>query len=765
MMIEDVELRNLFKTSSEEHLHNLENGLMQLEKNSQDQATLEEVLREAHTLKGDARMLGVDDIETLIHQIEDIFVAIKKHEQVLTPQLCESLYQGLDAMRKIVREAVTGVASGVNVFYVLAQLMGANTDTSTEDQEALFEPNTEEVDLFPDITAPLEADDLFPDITSREPSAQDIATEDSYQIETIRVEPQKLDTLMTQAGELAVTKLRIAYHLTEIEEIATLYDEWSRDAFVQRLALDNLEKTSANSSSNEQIYSHHQVEQRLDRLGILINRLKSQAYEDTARLELVANELESGIRTLRLLPLSTVFNLFGRMVRDLASQQSKQINLVIEGGDTTADKRILEEMKDPLMHLIRNSIDHGIETPQEREKLGKPPTATIRLRGYYSGNSIGIEIIDDGRGLDTESIKRTALRRGVCSSEELAKMSVEQIQSLIFAPGFSTRTEVTELSGRGIGLDVVRAKVEQLKGAIAIESSQGLGCTFKLQLNTTLTTTHVLIVAVNNVPYAIPVDSVQTTLLVARQEIFATGGCQTIMLDSQPVSVAWLTDLLQLPLTVPSSPKAADATAKMLPCIVLQVGTQRLGLLVDDLVDQQIVVLKPQSKLLQRVRNVSGATILATGEVCTILNPQDLLRSVQKGRGTTTSQQFLQELKKPAILLVEDSITIRTQVKRILEGAGYDVTAAVDGLDGFNKLKSRNFDAVVSDVQMPNIDGLALTAKIRQQKEYTELPIILVTTLADDEDKKRGADAGANAYLTKGNFDQQLLLDTLKRLI
>jgi len=368
--------------------------------------------------------------------------------------------------------------------------------------------------------------------------------------------------------------------------------------------------------------------------------------------------------------------------------------------------------------------------------------------------------------LDTESIKRTALRRGVCSTESLAKMSVEQIQSLIFAPGFSTRTEVTELSGRGTGLDVVRTKVEQLKGAIAIESNQGLGCTFKLQLNTTLTTTHVLIVAVNNVSYAIPVDSVQTTLLVARQEIFATGGCQTIMLDSQPVSVAWLTDLLQLPLTVPTSPKAADFTTKMLPCIVLQVGTECLGLLVDALVDQQIVVLKPQSKLLQRVPNVSGATILATGEVCTILNPQDLLKSVQRGRGTpTSSQQFLQEIKKPAILLVEDSITIRTQVKRILEGAGYDVTAAVDGLDGFNKLKSRNFDAVGSDVQMPNLDGLALTAKIRQQKEYTELPIILVTTLADDEDKKRGADAGADAYLTKGNFDQQLLLDTLKRLI
>ncbi len=777
MMIEDVELRNLFKTSSEEHLHNLENGLMQLEKNSQDRATLEEVLREAHTLKGDARMLGVEDIETLIHQIEDIFVAVKKQEQILTPQLCESLYQGLDAVRKIVREAVTGVASGVNIFYVLAQLMGANTNTSLEAEESLAAPTTGEVDLFSDTAEQIEVDTLFPDLASST-SEQNIASQDTspvveettgesnYQIETIRVEPQKLDTLMTQAGELAVTKLSIEYHLTEIEEIVTLYEEGRRDAFRHRLALDNLEKTAANSATNQQIHFHHQVEQRLDRLGVLINRLRSHAYENTARLELVANELESGIRTLRLLPLSTVFNLFPRMVRDLATQQSKQINLVIEGGDTTADKRILEEIKDPLMHMIRNSIDHGIETPQEREKLGKPPTATIRLRAYQTASSIGIEIVDDGRGLETESIKRTALLRGVCSPDELAKMSPNQINSLIFAPGFSTRTEITELSGRGIGLDVVRTKVEQLKGAIAVESIQGLGCTFRLQLNTTLTTTHVLIVEVNSVSYAIPVDSVQTTLLVARSEIFATGGCQTIVLDNQPVSVAWLTDLLQLPLNVPLSFQAADSTAKMLPCLVLQVGTERLGLLVDALLDQQNVVLKPQSKLLQRVRNVSGATILGTGEVCMILNPQDLLKSVQKRTGTgTVLPQFLQEIKKPAILLVEDSITIRTQVKRILEGAGYDVTAAVDGLDGFNKLKSRNFDAVVSDVQMPNIDGLTLTTKIRQQQEYTELPIILVTTLADDEDKKRGADAGANAYLTKGNFEQKLLLDTLKRLI
>ncbi len=570
---------------------------------------------------------------------------------------------------------------------------------------------------------------------------------------------------MTQAGELTVTKIRIAHHITEIEELIALYEEWNRDAYVNRLALDNAERRSPLGAS-EQVHSfHYRGEKRLERLGFLLSRLKNQAYEDTARLEIVANELESGIRTLRLLPLSTTFNIFRRMVRDLANQQSKSINLVIEGGDTTADKWILEEIKDPLMHMLRNAIDHGIETAQEREQSGKPRTATIILRGYQTASSIGVELIDDGRGLDIESIKRTALRRGVCSPEKLAKMTTNQIQSLIFAPGFSTRTEVTELSGRGVGLDVVRAKVEQLKGTLQVESSPGQGCTFRLQLLAAVATTHVLIVEVNNVSYAIPVEFVETTLLVSRSEIFAIDGSHTIALDGQPVSVSWLTDLLQLPLDVPASPKALNSTSNMLPCIVLQVGNERLGLLVDALLDQQNIVLKPQSKLLRRVRNVSGATILGTGEVCMVLNAQDLMKSVQQRTGTDSVASLIAQAKKPTVLLVEDSITIRTQVKRILEGAGYDVTAAVDGLDGFNKLRSNTFDAVVSDVQMPNLDGLSLTARIRQHKEYSELPIILVTTLASDEDKRRGAEAGANAYLSKGNFEQKLLLDTLKRLI
>lgn len=781
-MIADEELRNIFKTASEEHLQKLEDGLLHLEKHPDDQARLEEVLREAHTLKGDSRMLGVDDVEALTHQLEETLGPVKRGESIFSAQICDRLCQGVDAIHKLVHEAVTGEPADVNVFSILAQLMGADTGSSAQN----LENGSHDRSLFPDTITDSEfnVDSLFSDTTTKLPVLSDRATKPlpvpappalkipaadastqvgSNQIQTIRVEPQKLDTLMTQAGELTVTKTRIAHHTAEIQKIVTLWEEWSRDAYANRLAFNDVRGLHNGTLKQVEIFQQR-AEKRLELLGVLVNRLKNAAYEDTARLGIVAGELESGIRTLRLLPLSTIFNHFPRMVRDLAHRQSKKVNLVIEGRETRLDKWILEEMRDPLMHMMRNAIDHGIETPQERQSLGKPGTATIRLRGYQTASNIVIEIVDDGRGLNIESIKQTALRRGVCREEELAAMTTAQIQLLIFASGFSTRTAITEISGRGVGLDVVRANVERLKGTVQVESTPGMGCTFRVQLNTTIATTHVLIVEVNSISYALPMEFVQTTLLVSQREIFAIEGCQTIALNGQPVSVAWLADLLELQLSAPVSPKAAGAS-KMLSCIILRVGEERLGLLVDALLDEQDVVLKPQSKFLKRIRNVSGATILSTGEVCMILNPQDLLNSVQKRTVSVTSETVEEEQRRSAILLVEDSITIRTQVKRILEKAGYEVVTAVDGLDGFNKLRTHTFDAVVSDVQMPNLDGLSLTAKIRQHQEYRELPIVLCTTLATDEDKRRGAEAGANAYLTKGTFDQNVLLNTLRRLV
>ncbi|MFB2833895.1 response regulator [Floridanema evergladense] len=837
MFIDDEELRIIFKSASEEHLQKLEEGLLKLEKNPHDRANLEELMREAHSLKGDAGMLGLKDISTLAHQLEHILGTIKRDEAELSPDVSDRLYQGLDAISQLIAEAVEGTPAHIDAFHVLAYMMGGNspeTSPNTTENHPLSEAETNEEEplsvqqirenlpesettitatdveiIYPEVEDPPNVN--TPNLTSDAVTSKEIkkinftissisenspeslkettnktSTEQTYRIESVRVETRHLDSLMTQAGELTVTKIRVNHRLAEIEEIANLCEEYSRiRSQTSRITIKTESASIAFFSSAASLFSlpkssdlvlrkdlSQSTEKFLERLGTLVKKLRSSLYEDVQRLEVISDELSDGIRTLRLLPLATIFNLFPRMVRDLAKQQGKEINFIIEGGETKADKRIIEEMKDPLMHMIRNCVDHGIETVEERCRLGKSPQGTIILRAKQTTTNVVIEVIDDGSGLDLEKIKQTALKRRVCREEELSTMTPSQIQSLIFTPGFSTRTFVTEVSGRGVGLDVARTNVEHLKGNIQVESNFGMGCTIRMLLPTTLATAHVLIVSVDNISYAIPVEYVMMARLITQEDIFPIEGQDTIVVDSQPISVTHLADLLEINHqqgwgTLPL--QYATTNSQHLPCIIIKVGDATLGLIVDALLDEQDVMLKPQGKLLKRVRNVSGATILGTGEVCMVLNPQDLIKSVRKQAVSKVARRVVKSLptteRKQVILLVEDSIAIRTQEKRILEGAGYEVVTAVDGMDALSKLKSRSYDAIVSDIQMPNLDGLSLAAKIRQHKEYSEIPIILVTSLASDEDKKRGAEAGANAYITKGTFNQQVLLDTLRRLV
>ena len=821
MMIEDEELRLLYKTSSEEHIQKLESDLMILEKNPQDTAALEEFLREAHTLKGDSRMLGLDDIEMLVHHLEDCVEGIKAGKGEITPELCDRLYGGIDAIERLSRHAVTGETVQVDTFAVLATLMGSSeqpNSVSTEadlfaDDDDLFggQPSSlgAEADLFADDgdfgeqsnSLGAEADlfgddddfgeplslnaeaDLFADdeidnlvaesveegqptpvvlpaasTATQTQSAPAIAashTDSNYKIDTIRVDPLKLDTLVTQASELTVTKLRISQQIAEIEQISNLWSGWGQQ---DRSILSEIE-----GAVNPEVFMPlkqllQDTEQRVDALGRSIVSLRTRANEDIASLGIISDRLESGINDLRQLPLATVFNLYPRMVRDLARQLGKEVEFVIEGGDTKADKRILEEIKDPLLHLIRNAIDHGIETPSVRIAQGKPSSATLILRGYQTGNSIGIEISDDGRGLDLDSIARTAIERQVRTEAEIAMMGESEIQSLIFASGFSTRDRVTELSGRGVGLDVVRANVERLKGAIQVTSDFGRGCKFQVRLNTSLATTKVLILSIEETLYALPLEFIRTMITLAPQDIYEIEGKSTVTFEDRPLSVTSLARLLQLP-------SASTSHKNYLSCIVLQVGSDCFGVIVDDLVDRQDVVLKPQSKLLKRVPNIAGATILGNGTVCMILNPPDLLHSLRSGNWHRVVPQVEQAIAKNRLLLVEDSIIIRTQMERLLKGAGYNVTIAENGLIGLQQVRSQEFDIVLSDVEMPEMSGLEMTAAIRQDSQYNDLPIVLITTLAAPEDKLRGQQAGANAYLTKGDFDQQLLFATLEQLI
>jgi len=715
-MIEDKELRSLFKIESEERLQHLDDGLLRLEKTPSDQSLLEDLFREAHSLKGAARMLGLAEIQTLAHQLEDALGAARKGEAMLPPEAVAGMYPTLETIRRLVQIEI-------------GEPERADSEVPNAELPPAAQPRVESTPAISQAAAP-------------KPQA--------FRIETIRVNPRKLDALLTQAGELTVTKIRIARRLTEMDELLDYCEEWGRAVH------------SGQVSTN----AGEQIAQRLEPLQEMLDHLRGDAYEDSARLDFIADQLESGIRTLRLLPMSTLFGLFPRLVHDLARDQRKEVALVVEGEDTVADKHVLEEMKDPLMHMLRNAIDHGIEAPEPREQAGKPRAGTIRIKASQTPASIVIEVNDDGRGLDIEEIRRTALKRGMHSEEELAGMSVAQIQSLILMPGFSTSSLITDVSGRGVGLDVVRNNVERLKGTLQIESAPGKGLTLRAQLPISLATVRVLIAATSGHRYALPVEHVQFSRKVPLHELYAMEGRQTVSIDGHPVSVARLDELLGMADTGMRNPDSSRNPQNTVVCVILGVGEERFGLMVDDVVDELEVVLKPQSRLLKRVRNVSGATILETGEVCMVLNPHDLLKTLCKKSVSAVPVSVDKTAPaKKVLLLAEDSITTRTQEKRILEGAGYEVVTAVDGADAYNKLGTRSFAAVVSDIEMPNMTGLALTERIRADRKYAELPIILVTSLASAEDQRRGLEAGANAYVSKPSFDQRVLLDCLARLI
>jgi two-component system, chemotaxis family, sensor kinase CheA len=780
-VIEDEELKDIYRLSSQEHLQNLEAGILHLEQEPNQLEILGDLLRAAHSLKGDSRVVGVTSMEAVTHALEEVLTRIQRQEITITSELSDRLYQTLDGMRRLVEEALTSRSSGVDIEQTIELLILTQQSDSksyvpprsqTNEQKSEFplthQPRSELIQQSAAIASTNRQEHSLVQ-TATEIAIYPTKIEEPYRIETVRVPTKSLDNLVTQVGELIVSKTRMSHTVVEIEQVSNLWKELKAKGF-QKSDLDEYDQEA------------EAIEVRLEQK---IEYLKTLAQENNTKLEFVVGELEEKIANLRQLPLSQVFQLFPRLVRDLAKEQGKQVLLVIQGGDTQVDKKILEEIKDPLMHLIRNAIDHGIETPSERRQSGKPDQATIKLTGYQAGNKIIIQLEDDGRGLNIEQIKKTAVKRGLHYPEELENMSVSQIHALIFQPGFSTCDFITEVSGRGVGMDVVKNNIEKLKGIIEIDSIPHQGCTFNLRLPTTLAKSDVLLVEIHGIVHAIPVDFVEASLQIDPGRIFPLEGKDAIIIEGKAVSVAHLADLLQItnsPAYVVAAKHESIAT-KLKPCVLIKVGEERFGLIVDRLLDIIDVAFKPQSNILRRVRNVAGATILGTGEVCMILAAQDLLQSLKGNSSsllTITGSNFnlLPESQakganngaslqpgKLKILLAEDSVLVRTQEKRLLEAAGYEVTTAADGLDGYNKLQNNYFDAVISDVEMPNLDGFSFTKRIRQNDEYSELPIILVTSLSTDEDKRKGAEAGANAYIVKGQFNQNILLDTLARLI
>ncbi len=718
------ELMQTFKTEAADHLQTLNQTLLRLERQPEEakhQELLKTAFRAAHSLKGAARAVSMEDVESLAHDLESVLQQARDAKLLLNAGSCDVLYDTLDAIEQLL------AGQSIDLDNLRARLAGVGAESgegaSSESSQSIEEP----------VESPL------PDrgtVTLGE--------------ETIRVAVDKLDDLMAQAGELIVSKISAEQRLIEMQNIYQQAVRWAKTWREIRALLPRI-GGDVGQQLTDILTRHYDQLQSLTRQ---INSLDQAISRDTLRLDMVANTLQDQVRRVRMVPFQSLALVLERAVRDAAHSEGKQVTLQIKGGEVELDKKVLETLKDPLLHLLRNAASHGIESPDERQAAGKPAEGRIVVAVQQRGSEVRILVHDDGRGFDLDALRQAGTRSGMTLDE---RASADEIIALAFLPGITTAHEVTAMSGRGIGLDVVRQQLETLQGRIAVKSTPGKGTSFQLFVPVSLTMTRGLLVRCGAERYAIPLLSVEKILEL--ENGFTVEGQPMITVDQTPLPLVSLAAVLGRP-AAPENDRAL--------VVIVGVAEQRMAFLVDDVLTEQELAVKPLGRPLRRVRNVVGAALLGSGEPVVILNPADLIKAA---RGVQTPILMLngnkdQEAKPPVrVLVVDDSITTRTLERNILEAAGYEVITATDGLEALQRLKENTINVVVADIQMPNMDGITLTRTIRESNEHKEIPLILVTSLENREDRERGMVAGADAYIVKRGFDQAELLRTIERFL
>jgi two-component system chemotaxis sensor kinase CheA len=507
------------------------------------------------------------------------------------------------------------------------------------------------------------------------------------------------------------------------------------------------------------------VEWSMGHIKALESRVDSLSRSAAQEQHIVARRVDDLLlqsKSLLMAPFSTLVDWMPKMVRDLARSQGKQAELVIEGDDAQVDRRLIDEMKDPLIHLLRNAVDHGVESPAERAAAGKPEKATLQLEiRFASGDRIELVVRDDGRGIDTLAVREAAVRIGLVDAAA-AELDDVEASDLVFRSQLSTRPAVTDLSGRGLGLAIVKEQAEKLGGQVFARSEPGRGCTFRIVLPQRLGALRGLFVRVGDATLVIPGMNVVSVARIAHSEAKLVQGRETVLRAGRVIPLMALGEVLR-----PRNYRGLEDTA-LLTVVFIEAGSEVLALAVDDVLDEEEILIKRLEPPLQRVRNIAGATVRPSGKVFPVLNVADLVRSVRRaktGEAARTTVARTQPAAKARILLAEDSITSRLLLKGILEAAGYDVRTAADGVEAFTALRTGAFDLLVSDIEMPRLNGFDLTVRIRADSALRDLPVVLVTALARKEDREHGIEAGANAYIAKGSFDQRELVDAVRRLL
>jgi two-component system, chemotaxis family, sensor kinase CheA len=746
-------LLETFQVEAEEHVTAMVSGLVELEKTRKPEkrsAVIERAFREAHSLKGAARAVNLAETEALCQILESKFASLKRGELPLSPELFDELHRKLDALT--------------------AQL--ASGGLKGERKESVFGPAAPSASL-PEVGRNAEGRVRALEETASAPQRSS-AVDKSWGGGTVRITTSKLDTLFLQAEELLSAKLAAQRRAADLKETSTALVRWRRKRAELRPLLygatskgeiAHLEYGSGKAKAQvERFLQYFQWEDSI--ANSLESNLAAQvraAEQDARFLAGKVDGLVEDVKRVLMLPFASILDLFPKLVRDLSREQGKEIDLIIQGGEVEADKRILEEMKDPLVHLLRNAVDHGIEKPPVRAAKKKASRGRVTLViAPKDAGRIEVLIADDGAGIEFEQVRAAAVKQGIVPKSEADKLDEEATLSLIFRSGVSTNPILTDISGRGLGLAIVREKVEELGGSVLVETHHDAGTVFRMILPVTLATSRGILVRVGEQSFLVPTLGVERAARAGGEDIRTVENRETIEFGGRAVAFVRLEDVLELP----RKPAAADGNGKH-PLLVLSTHGTRVAFRVDEILGEQEVLVKSPPKPLSQIRNMAGATVLGTGAVVPILNIADLVNSASRAGGVSVGREIAEAApsKQKSILVAEDSITARSLLKGILESAGYKVRTAVNGADAFATMKTEAFDLVVSDVDMPRMSGFDLTAKVRADKHLAQLPVVLVTALESREDRERGIDVGADAYIVKSSFDQSNLLEIIRRLI
>jgi two-component system sensor histidine kinase and response regulator WspE len=743
-----LSMQDLFRVEAENQAAVLTGGLLELERAPASAEQLESLMRAAHSFKGAARIVNLSPAVHVAHALEDCFVAAQHGRITLQQDHVDVLLRGVDWLTEIAKQSEQSIAAW-------HQTNEAKLETWLGKIRA-FTPPRPSQDVAPvrlETTAPAGDTALYKSADIKPAVEIKTAEPDRF----LRLTAENLNRLLALAGESLVESRWLRPFSESMQRLKRMQTDLESTLETLRHQCDGENLSEPTRARFHQLFgqvtdARHYLNERLQELDLYDRRSAS-----------LSNRLYLEVLRTRMRPFGDGVHRFPRMVRDLARSLGKQVRLEIHGETTQVDRDILDRLEAPLAHLIRNAVDHGCEMPDERARQGKPREATIRLEARHTAGMLQLIVADDGTGLDTRRVRDVIVARKLTTPAVAEKMTESELLQFLFLPGFTLRETVTEISGRGVGLDIVQNMVKSVRGSVRVSTLRGRGMRFQLQLPLTLSVLRTLLVEIGGEPYAFPLAQISSTLKLSRENIETLEGRHHFRLADQHVGLLAAHQVFACPDVKP--PQAE------LPVVVLGERNQRYGLLVDRFLGERELVVQPLDPRLGKVKDISAAALMEDGAPVLIVDVDDMVRSIEKlvssGELANVGHAALEAAtqKRKRVLVVDDSLTVRELERKLLEGAGYSADVAVDGMDGWNAVRSGNYDLIITDVDMPRMDGIELASLIKKDDNFKALPVMIVSYKDREEDRMRGLNAGADYYLTKGSFHDETLIQAVVDLI